>query len=240
MVSPILCSVIIPVRNEQARINRTLAALRGIDQGEDLEIIVVDGDRSGSTVAEIPDRCGVRTLTTAPGRAHQMNAGARLASGEILLFLHADTSLPSDALGHILKAFLDPQVVAGAFQLQIHSRRWAIRFIAWVANQRSRLTRIPYGDQAIFIRTGYFRRLGGYAELPLMEDVDLMRRIKKRGDRIAFTGAPVETSDRRWEREGPVYCTLRNWTLVTLYLAGVAPERLVKWYDRVRRDNSSC
>lgn len=228
MAVSIPCSVIIPVRNEQSRINRTLAGLRGITRGESLEIIVVDGDRDGSTVSAISDRHNVHTVVTPPGRAHQMNAGARMASGEIFLFLHADTSLPSDALKYILKAFLDPQIVAGAFRLRIDSRRWTIRFIAWVANRRSRITRIPYGDQAIFIRAGYFRELGGYADLPLMEDVDLMRRIKRRGDRIALIDTPVRTSGRRWVREGPVYCTLRNWTLMILYLAGVSPERLVR------------
>jgi len=231
MSAPTSCSVVIPVWREQAVINRTLSELRAIEDGEMLEIIVVDGEGTGSTIARIPDRYGARTLTSAPGRAGQMNAGARRAIGEVLLFLHADTRLPPDALKRILKSFQNPAIVGGAFRLQIDSRRWAIRFIAWVANRRTRFTRIPYGDQAIFIRSSYFRRLGGYAGISLMEDVELMRRIKKRGDRIALIDAPVRTSARRWEKEGPFYCTLRNWTLVTLYLLGISPDRLVRWYD---------
>ena len=124
----------------------------------------------------------------------------------------------------------DEGCVGGAFDLRIDSRRIVFRVIETIASLRSRLTRIPYGDQAMFIRASYFRTLGGFKEIPIMEDVDLMQRIKRNGKRIAIFREPVITSARRWEREGPGFGTLRNWFLMALYLCGVAPERLARFY----------
>ena len=121
-------------------------------------------------------------------------------------------------------------IVGGAFRLGIQSDRLAFRIIEKVANFRSRTTRIPYGDQAIFIERNFFQQVGGYKEIPLMEDVELMRRIKKAGGKIAIINRQVQTSPRRWEKEGVVRCTLRNWVLITLYFLGVSPNQLVKFY----------
>ena len=160
-----------------------------------------------------------------------MNAGAAAASGDILIFLHADTRLPADALPLISRAMRDSACWGGAFSLGISSPKWIYGLIARTASARSRLTRIPYGDQAIFLRRDSFRELGGYPEIPIMEDVALMREVKKRDGKITIIPCPVATSPRRWEREGLLYATLRNWLLLVLYLLGGSPEKLVRYYQ---------
>lgn len=159
-----------------------------------------------------------------------MNAGAQRASGDLLLFLHADTILPPGGIRTLLETMGPSGRVGGAFDLDIASNRPALRLIARMGSLRSRVTRIPYGDQGIFIRRAAFQALGGFSDIPLMEDVDLMRRIKRRGWPILILPLRVRTSPRRWEREGIVYGTLRNWTLILLYLTGVSPDRLARYY----------
>lgn len=223
-------SVIIPVFCEQGFINRTIAAVRSQRTGGDAaEIIVVDGQAKGETLAAIQD-VAVRKLCSERGRSRQLNRGAAIATGDVLVFVHADTVLPSTAFARIIGAMRDEDCVGGAFDLRIDSRKIAFRVIATVASLRSRLTRIPYGDQAIFLRTSYFRTLGGFKELPIMEDVELMQRIKRDGGRIVIFRESVLTSARRWEKEGPAFGTLRNWFLMILYFCGVAPERLARFY----------
>lgn len=222
-------SIIIPVFCEQAIINRTVETVRSRRGGKAAEIIVVDGQAEKETLAAIRDG-SVHKLSSEKGRGRQLNRGAAVATGDVLIFLHADTVLPSTAFERIAGAMRDKDYVGGAFDLCIDSRRMAFRVIETVANMRSRLTRIPYGDQAIFIRTSYFRTLGGFKEIPIMEDVDLMQRIKRHGRRIVIFREPVMTSARRWEKEGPVFVTLRNWFLMILHLCGVAPERLARFY----------
>jgi len=230
-LSPPEISVIIPVLNEGHRIRALLAHLALVAAGIAYEVIVVDGDPQGSTLAQLPVGLPqVRTLVAPPGRGMQMNQGAAQAQAPILLFLHADTRLPAQAFLKIQTLLEDPRWVGGAFDLGIDSRRWSLRLIARLASWRSRLTRIPYGDQAIFVRTSYFRGLGGYPNIPIMEDVALMRAIRQRGDRIHLLPEPVLTSPRRWEQEGLLSCTLRNWLLLGLYCLGASPQRLVRWY----------
>jgi rSAM/selenodomain-associated transferase 2 len=160
-----------------------------------------------------------------------MNHGASLAQGAILLFLHADTQLPTGALDRITQALeADPDVVAGAFDLGIDSPRRVFRITERYVALRTRLTRVPFGDQAIFMKRAYFAGINGYREIPIMEDVELMQRVKKSGKRITIIPRQVSTSARRWEQEGILYCTFRNWTLQLLYLLGVSPERLAQWY----------
>lgn len=222
-------SIIIPVLNEAGRIGGTLAGIRAIAGGQDAEIIVVDGDPEGGTLRALTDDA-VQKLLSGKGRGRQLNRGAEVASGEVLVFLHADTVLPSEALGRIEAVLGDGTVAGGAFDLQIDSPRRVFRLIEAVASLRSRLTRIPYGDQAIFLRRDRFLALGGFGELPIMEDVDFMRRLKSAGGRIEILKARVTTSARRWEAEGALCTTLRNWTLVTLFLIGVDAGRLARWY----------
>lgn len=222
-------SVIVPVLHETRQLDSLVDHLLQVAGGEPLEIIVVDGSPEGESVGTIT-RDGVTRLIAPAGRARQMNAGAAAARGDYLLFLHADTRLPQGAFRRISEALSDGRFVAGAFDLRYGSERLPIRFIARAACLRSRLTRIPYGDQAQFFRRDYFETICGYADIPLMEDVEIMRRIKERGDLISILDEAVVTSARRQEAEGVVYCTLRNWSIATLYLLGVSPQRLVRFY----------
>jgi len=223
------CSIILPVLQEASLINGVIDHLRRLEKNEETEIIVVDGEPEGTTLTAI-DRDNVTKLRSPRGRGRQMNAGAREAQGKILLFLHADTELPLNALGLIAAAMLDKRYVAGAFDLGIRSERMIFRLIESAASLRSRVTRIPFGDQAIFVRKDYFEKVGGYRDIPIMEDVEIMKRIRKRGDKIVIVGQKVHTSPRRWEKEGILRCTLRNWLLQALYLLGVSPHRFSKLY----------
>jgi len=224
-------SIILPVLNEAGRINEVITHLRGLRFDAAREIVVVDGDPRGGTIAAIRDS-GVITSIAEKGRARQMDRGAALASGNVLLFLHADTFLPADALVRVKATMDDDRYVAGAFDLGIHTERRIFRITEQYVAFRTRLTRVPFGDQAIFIRKNYFNGIGGYKDIPLMEDVELMRRIRKRGDKIFIIPEQAMTSARRWEKEGILYCTLRNWALRLSYALGVPPERLAKWYKR--------
>ncbi|HYA14281.1 MAG TPA: TIGR04283 family arsenosugar biosynthesis glycosyltransferase [Syntrophales bacterium] len=222
-------SFIIPVWNEESVILRTIEHILSLQSAAGAEIIVVDGDPAGKTM-EIARRASVKTVISERGRGSQMNHGAALAAGNILIFLHADTRLPPYALGLIDTVMRDESCTAGAFDLAIDSERPVFRLIEKAASLRSRLTRVPYGDQAVFMRKDVFNELGGFRNIPIMEDVEIMRRIKRRGGKICIIDKAVRTSSRRWDREGIVYTTLRNWLLITLYLLGVKPEKLVKFY----------
>ena len=222
-------SVILPVWKEASIINHTIGNILSSECRGDVEIIVVDGSAEGETIHAVQDR-EVRKVVSEKGRSRQMNTGASLACGEILFFLHADTLLPKNALRAISSLMQGRELVGGAFDLGIDSPRSVFRLIETAASLRSRITRIPYGDQGIFIRKDYFHAIGGFKEIPLMEDVDLMRRIKKAGDKICILPLKVKSSPRRWEKEGIVRCTLRNWALITLYRLGFSPEKLAKHY----------
>jgi rSAM/selenodomain-associated transferase 2 len=227
-----LISVIIPAYNEAAAINDTLAHVRLVSEKSakilDVETIVVDGSPGHTTLAAIenPD---VITVESPAGRGRQMNAGAALAQGDILLFLHADTRLPDNAFDAILDE-IDNSGVAGAFSLAINSPRLAFKVIAFFANLRTRLERTPYGDQAHFITTEAFRSLGGYADIPIMEDVELFKRIRMEGLPITLLRGRVRTSPRRWEKEGILRRTLTNWWLRTRFALGTSPAKLAQHY----------
>lgn len=223
------CSIIIPVLKEEAVINDIIDHLQNIEGNEETEIIVADGDPKAGTLKVIL-RGDVKKVKSARGRGRQMNEGARVAKGDILIFLHADTELPSDALTRIATAMQDKRCIAGAFDLGIKSERFIFRIIEFVASLRSRITGIPFGDQAIFMRKDYFDRIGGYKDIPIMEDVEIMDRIKQMGDRVIIIKQKVNTSPRRWEKEGVIRCTLRNWLLQILYLLRISPDRFSKLY----------
>jgi GT2 family glycosyltransferase len=152
------------------------------------------------------------------------------AQGDILLFLHTDTRLPDNAFALIAAVMDKREYGGGAFELGINSDRLAFRLTEKFVSLRTHLTRIPYGDQAIFINREVFNEINGFKEIPIMEDVDLMRRIRKSGYKIYVIHEKVKTSPRRWEQEGFLYCTLRNWTITILYLFGAKPESLAKYY----------
>jgi rSAM/selenodomain-associated transferase 2 len=231
-------SVIIPALTEQEQINVVIEHVCHRDPDGCCEIIVVDGDPAGSTINAIEVE-GIIKKTAPKGRGRQMNVGAVAAKGDILIFLHADTRLPDKALEKIGRVLQDKRYVGGAFDLGIDSRRLFLKYIAVRASQRSRLNRIPYGDQAIFIRKSYFEQIGGFKEIPLMEDVDLMRRIKKDRKKIYILSDKVMTSARRWERDGALYTTLKNQILIALFYLGVSPDRLAKYYRRHSNGNKS-
>ena len=221
-------SIIIPVLNEQARIGEAIGRIRFLTDGGRRRSSSPTATRRGGPCGRSPRAPAGVPLRA--GRGRQLNRAAGVASGDGLIFLHADTKLPSDALVSIGNAFCDPTLAGGAFDLAIDSPRRFFRLIERVASIRTRLTRIPYGDQAIFLRRDWFRSLGGFREIPIMEDVDLMRRLKRSGGRIVILPEPVLTSARRWEQEGILYATLRNWTLVTLFLLGVDARLLARKY----------
>ncbi len=223
-------SVIIPVLNEELRINGAIETLFSQGYSGTMEVIVVDGKSDSSTIHCIQNSKVIKKIISDPGRGVQMNRGASIASGETLLFLHCDTVLPKNAFFHIQKAMQDKRVKAGAFDLSIDGKSFAYRVIETIASFRSRVTKVPYGDQAIFIRRSFFFRLGRYKEIPIMEDVDLMQRVKKEKGRLCFIKNPVKTSCRRWQKEGILRCTLRNWLLIILYLCGQKPEKLARHY----------
>lgn len=222
-------SIIIPVLHESDRINSLIDHIHYLVRDNGHEIIVVDGSPGKDTVGAIR-RKGVIKLGTGKGRARQMNAGASRAKGEILIFLHADTELPARAFARIHSIMKGNRYVAGSFSLGIRSNKNILRSLARLASLRCRITRIPYGDQAIFIRRDYFRKIGSYRELPLMEDVELMRRIKHRGDKICILSDHVMTSARRWEEEGSLFGPVRNTILFTLFILRVSPEKLARFY----------
>ncbi len=220
-------SVIIPSLNEAGGIARSIASAA---QEPNVEIIVVDGGSRDKTL-QVARRQGARTLSVPAGRARQMNAGAYASSGAILVFLHADTVLPSNYAGLVRRLLASPDVVAGAFRLGIEGRRRSLRWIESGANWRSRWLRLPYGDQALFVRSRIFSDLGGYADLPVMEDYDLVRRLNRRG-RVILAPEAVVTSARRWERLGVVRTTLLNQVMVTGHLLGVSPRKMAQLYRR--------
>jgi len=228
-VNPIQFSIIVPAFHEGENVNDLIDCLNRLESDKNSEIIVVDGAREKDTLGAIHGNHVIK-ISCEKGRARQMNAGASTARGEILIFLHADTELPVQALKKIQSLMEQRRYVGGAFDLGIKSNKFIFKVIGNLASWRSRLNRIPFGDQAIFIRREYFDRIGGYKEIPIMEDAELMRRIRKSGDKIWIFNDRVLTSPRRWEKEGVVYCTLRNWTLQVLYRLGVSPHKLAFFY----------
>jgi rSAM/selenodomain-associated transferase 2 len=191
----------------------------------------VDGGSRDATTAVAARFPRVRLLESPRGRARQMNAGAGTARGEVLLFLHADTRLPDGALAAVEAAIKDPGVVGGRFDVDFDNARAVFRMIAWFMNVRSRWSGISTGDQAIFVRRDVFEAMDGYPEMPLMEDVELCRRLKRRGWLVPLR-LTVTTSARKWEREGALRTILLMWALRFLYSAGVSPIQLYRWYYR--------
>jgi rSAM/selenodomain-associated transferase 2 len=220
-------SIIVPALREAENLARLLPVLRAAAPGA--EIIVADAGSDDGT-REIAARVsGVTVLDCPRGRARQMNAGAAAARGESLLFLHADTALPAGFEASIARALADPDVVGGRFDVRLDNPAWPYRLIGGLMNWRSRLSGISTGDQALFVRRAVFEALGGYLEIPLMEDIEFTSRLKRRG-RLAALRDRVVTSARKWEREGVLRTVLLMWTLRLLYACGVSPARLHRWY----------
>jgi rSAM/selenodomain-associated transferase 2 len=232
-------SVIIPTLNEELTIMATL--VHTVALGFD-ELIVVDGGSLDQTPVLVesyrrrtqsPAQSPVRLVTAPLGRARQMNEGAKASGGEILLFLHADTQLPGDAKTMIDTTLADQRMVGGRFDVRFDRPSAWGSIISRMMNWRSRLSGIATGDQALFVRRPIFEQMGGFADIPLMEDIDFSRRLKQKGATAALT-ATVTTSFRRWERHGPLRTLLLMWVLRFLYWIGVSPSHLVDWYKALR------
>ena len=221
-------SVIIPTFNEERTIGHTLDRVRG---GSTWEVIVVDG-RSMDRTREIARAHGATVVESPPGRAHQLTAGASFATGDTLLFLHADTSLPSGFDDYIFRALDKPGVSAGAFRLLIDAEGRSFRLIERMVNFRSRVRQMPYGDQAIFVRANVFHEAGGFPHLPIMEDYVLIRRLRRIG-RIEIAPATVVTSARRWIKHGVWRTTLLNQICLAAYRLGVPPARIARLRERL-------
>ena len=218
-------SVIIPALNEAEILGATLES---VIVAPPVEVIVVDGGSQDRTV-EVARQYTSQVLVSPPGRGLQQAVGARHSEGSVLIFLHADTRLPPGYQHFICEALAYPNVVFGAFCLAIHPSSPALEIIAFMANLRSRCLRLPYGDQAIFVRREAYFQVGGFKNWPIMEDVDLARRLNRVGA-FKLARGYVKTSARRWQGENWIYTTLRNWSLIIRYGLGVSPDALYRHY----------
>ncbi|MBD1834712.1 TIGR04283 family arsenosugar biosynthesis glycosyltransferase [Cyanobacteria bacterium FACHB-472] len=218
-------SVIIPVLNEASRIRLNLTSF---EKATNVEVIVVDGGSQDETVA-IAKSLGVQVLSAAAGRDRQMNAGAKVATGDILLFLHADTRLPVGFDAMVRQALAERGTIAGAFELKIDARMRSLRLVEKMVNWRSRFLHLPYGDQAIFLKASVFHEIGGFPNLPIMEDFEFILRLRRLGN-ITLVPASVLTSARRWQKLGVLKTTLINQIVIIGYFLGFSPSRLAKFY----------
>jgi rSAM/selenodomain-associated transferase 2 len=219
-------SVVIPALDEGERIEAALASATA----PGVEVLVVDGGSRDDTVARAR-RAGARVVEAPPGRARQLDVGARAALGDVLLFLHADTVLPSRYEVAVTQALLDPAVAGGAFRFRFDRRTLALRIVEWGARLRVALFQLPYGDQALFLRRRVLEALGGVPQVPIMEDLDLVRGIRRQG-RLVVLASPATTSARRYEARGALRTMLRNWVAAAAWALGADRARVAAWYRR--------
>lgn len=223
-------SIIIPALNEAKNLRNTLAF---IHLSENEEMIIVDGGSNDETLS-IAREFTKNVFQAKSGRASVMNFGAQKANGDILLFLHADCILPNNAFILIRKALTDSSIAAGGFDLGISDPRLHFRIIEFGVNLRAHLTSLIYGDQAMFLRKDIFDRINGFAEIPLMEDIEISLRLRKIGKMI-FLKPPIKASPRRWIKEGVIYTTIRDWKNAFAYtFLKTPPEKLIRSYKDVR------
>lgn len=225
-------SIIVPVLNEREALQRNLPLLQGVREGGH-EIIVVDGGSTDDSVT-IASTLADYVIRSKAGRAHQMNAGAAVAHGEILLFLHIDTELPADAMALIQESLRQLTAVWGRFDVRLSGSRRVFRIIEALINLRSRVSGVATGDQAIFVRSARFRQVSGFPDLSLMEDVALSKTLRRLASPICLR-ARVTTSSRRWEQHGVVHTVLLMWWLRLLYFCGIAPQKLHDIYIRKKK-----
>ena len=218
-------SIIIPTLNESGILAQTLDRAR---QLQPYEILIGDGGSEDNTL-EIAQQNGTRCITSARGRAVQMNSAAQEATGDLFLFLHADSHLDSEAYATMQAAMQNEDLVGGGFSLHIDSDKPSLRRISRMATWRSRTFNLVYGDQGIFVRSEVFRALNGFAPLPICEDLDFFQRLARQGKTVVLEET-IATSARRWDAEGVPFTTARNIVIASLFLMGISPRLLSKWY----------
>ncbi len=224
--SKIKISVIIPTLNEEENIGSLLHYLHQLDST--LEIIVADANSADDTVKIAKKYANV--IQAPRGRGAQMNAGAKLAAGDILWFLHADVTPHPHSINAVKKLFLNERIVGGAFEYNLDEVGWFFRTVEVMSNLKNHLLNTFYGDMGIFVRRNVFQKIGGYKEIPLMEDMDFCSRLKKEGD-VIILPYRINTSARRWIEEGKAKNLFRNWLLQIGYKLGFSPDTLAQWYE---------
>ena len=222
-------SIIIPTLNEARYLSETLAQIKQLSPHE---IIISDGGSNDNTL-KIASKFTQNLIKGSAGRALQMNAGAQIATGELLLFLHADSYIERASYQKMLAAMKKTEVLGGAFSLLIDSDRWALQIINQFANLRSRYLGRAYGDQAFFVKKHVFQEMKGFTEFPICEDLDFYKRLKFLGP-VVLLKEEVLTSPRRWVNEGIWFTTIRNILIATLFELGFPPRILTKWYQTIR------
>lgn len=224
---PMKVSIVIPTLNEVAVIERTLEALQPM-RGADVELILADGGSVDGT-QEAARSLVDRVVESSAGRARQMNAGAAVAHGRWLWFVHADTRVPTDALQHIVSNDPSKPHLWGRFDVRLDSKRPMLRLVERMMNLRSCLTGVATGDQCLFVQREWFDLLGGFADVPLMEDIELSKRLRRVCPPVCVRSRVV-TSARRWEQRGVLRTILLMWFLRAAYFLGISPDRIAEWY----------
>lgn len=240
-------AVVIPALDEVAQIRGAIASAQRASSSEEsgeseeserpqdaedpeVEIIVVDGGSEDGTPRRA-ERSGARVVRSEPGRARQLGAGVQASRSDVIVFLHADTLLPKGFAGAIREALRDPAVVGGAFRFRFDRRTPALRWIEWGVRLRVALFRMPYGDQALFVRRSTLEAIGGVPQAPIMEDLDLVKAMKSQG-RLALLPLPAVTSARRYLERGPLRTLARHWLALAAWTLGVDRARVAAWYRR--------
>ncbi len=222
-------SIIVPTFNEAKCLGETLAH---IQQLSPYEVIVSDGGSDDGTL-EIAAKFTENVVNGPAGRALQMNAGAQTATGDIFLFLHADSRIEPASYEKMSHSMKNSEEIGGAFSLCIDSNKWSLRLISRLANMRSKCLGMAYGDQAFFVKNPIFQKMNGFTEFPICEDLDFFKRLRKLGS-VTLLNETVLTSPRRWNKEGIWFTTLRNILIATLFELGFPPRILAKWYQIIR------
>ncbi|MCP4295683.1 MAG: glycosyltransferase family 2 protein [Proteobacteria bacterium] len=222
-----LISVIVPTYNEAENIEKTIKSVLG---NPNIEIIVVDGGSNDNTLSIVRNFQSVKIINSNPGRACQQNFAAKQARGEILLFLHADSILPPNFTNSIIKTLATKGVVAGSFRFKSDHNSFGMRCLEGLINLRVGWFGMPYGDQGIFLKRKLFSTLGGFPEIPIMEDYELLKSLRSLGT-IAQAQEAVTTSARRWQKLGILRTTWINQKIILAYHMGVPLETLKRWYS---------
>jgi rSAM/selenodomain-associated transferase 2 len=222
-------SIIVPTFNEARCLSETLTQIQQLSPHQ---LIVSDGGSNDNTI-EIAKNFTEFVIKGPSGRAPQMNAGAQIATGNIFLFLHADSRIEPASYKKMLHSMKNPEKIGGAFSLCIDSEKWSLKLITRLANIRSKYLGMAYGDQAFFVKSSIFHQMSGFTELPICEDIDFFKRLKKLGS-VVLLKEKALTSPRRWTKEGIWFTTLRNILIATLFKLGFPPRILTKWYQIIR------